>query len=69
MEVTRDWIDQISDVSGLTRGQQQLLTIWCGEAPYVGKMLPDGIATFIEKCRGWRKTPQEVRELRQSWYY
>lgn len=69
MMITRDWLDQVSDESGLTKGQQQLLTIWCESVPYVGKLIPDEVAQFIEKCKGWRKTAQEVRALRQSWNF
>jgi hypothetical protein len=62
MEITREWLDSISDERGLTNGQQQLLLIWCKEAPYVGKVIPDQVAHVIETCRGYRGIPQSVRD-------
>jgi hypothetical protein len=64
MQITREWLDQISDLQGLTRGQQKLLTIWCKAAPYVGKLIPDGVAHFLEHCRGYREMPQHVRDFK-----
>jgi hypothetical protein len=62
MQITRDWLDSISDENGLTPGQQKLLAIWA-QLPYVEKMIPDQIARFLEGCKGYRKMPQELREL------
>lgn len=67
MEVTRDWLDSVSDERGLTRGQQELLNIWCHEMPYVGKTIPDFVARFLEKCRGYRGQGLErIKLLRQN---
>lgn len=66
MEITREWLDSISDERGLTRGQQTLLSIHCGEAPYVGKTLDDFVARFIEKCRGYRGMSDNVRRLNNN---
>ena len=63
MLVTREWLDSVSDESGLTRGQQALLKIWLGDAPYVGKELDDFVARFIEKCRSYRGPTQDEREM------
>jgi len=64
MQITREWLDQISDLQGLTHGQQKLLTIWCKDAPYVDKLIPDGVAHFLEHCRGYREMPQHVRDFK-----
>jgi len=64
MQITREWLDQISDLQGLTRGQQKLLTIWCKDAVYVDKLIPDGVAHFLEHCRGYREMPQHVRDFK-----
>ena len=52
MQITREWLDLISDDHGLTHGQQKLLAIWCKDAPYVDKLIPDLVAHFLEHCRG-----------------
>jgi len=64
MEITREWIDQISDEQGLTNGQQQLLSIWCKEHPYVGKLIPDQVANFLLHCRSYRGIPQHVKDFK-----
>ena len=64
MQITREWLDQISDHEGLTRGQQKLLTIWCKSEPYVDKLIPDRVAHFLEHCRGYRKMPQHVKDFK-----
>jgi hypothetical protein len=64
MEITREWLDQISDEQGLTKGQQQLLSVWCKEPPYVGKVLPNEVANFLEHCRGYRQIPQSVKDFK-----
>ena len=68
MQVTREWIDQISDEQGLTKGQQTLLNIWCKEVPYVGKNIPDQVADFLTHCRGYRKLPQAIKDFK-VWGY
>jgi hypothetical protein len=64
VQITREWIDQISDEQGLTKGQQNLLGIWCKEHPYVGKLIPDQVARFLEHCRGYREIPQSVKDFK-----
>jgi hypothetical protein len=64
MQISREWLDLISDDQGLTHGQQKLLTIWCKAAPYVDKLIPDGVAHFLEHCRGYREMPQHVRDFK-----
>lgn len=65
MLVTREWLDSVSDKSGLTKGQQHLLSANLGGLPYVGKLLDDGIAKHVAQCRGWRRTPAEVETITQ----
>ena len=60
IEVTREWLDKISDDKGLTRGQQTLLNIWCKDAPYVGKQIPEFVAAFVEKCKGYRGPDRDL---------
>jgi hypothetical protein len=57
MEITREWLDSISDDKGLTNGQQILLKVWCKEMPYVGKAIPNNVSAFLEKCKGYRCNP------------
>jgi hypothetical protein len=64
MQITREWLDQISDLEGLTNGQQKLLNIWCQSAPYVDKLIPDMVARFLENCRGYREMPQHVKDFK-----
>ena len=64
MQITREWLDQISDELGLTKGQQHLLAFWCKEHPYVDKEIPDQVANFLEHCRGYRKIPQTVKDFK-----
>jgi len=59
MLITREWLDSISDGRGLTKGQQYLLNRWVGGVPYVGKLLDDKIAVFLEKCKGYRPNKSE----------
>ena len=63
MQVTREWLDQVSDEQGLTRGQQELLKIHLGAPPYDGQMLDDFVARFIEKCRGYRGLTADQKAL------
>ena len=63
IQITREWLDSISDDKGLTRGQQQLLSIHCGDAPYVGKTLDGFVARFVEKCKGYRGMTPELRQM------
>lgn len=63
MKITQEWIDEICDENGLTNGQSRLLAIWCrGPGPYIGWTIPDYVARFIEKCKGYRGVPTELRE-------
>ena len=64
MQITREWLDLISDDQGLTNGQKKLLTIWCKSKPYVDKLIPDNVAHFLEHCRGYREMPQHVRDFK-----
>ena len=63
MWITREWLDSVSDEQGLTNGQQELLMIHCGGHPFVGKEIPDFVANFIEKCKGYRGMSQELKDL------
>ena len=64
MQVTRDWLEQVSDERGLTKGQRMLLDIHCG-LPYVDKLLDDFVAHFIEGCKGYRGEGLErIRSLK-----
>ena len=64
MLITREWLDEISDEQGLTKGQQFLLHRWCTDLPYVGKEIPDQVANFLSGCRGYREIPQYLSELK-----
>lgn len=52
MQISREWLDLISDDQGLTNGQQKLLTIWCkaaekaGEFPVTFTSIPEINRTF-----------------------
>ena len=59
-EITRQWIDLISDEKGLTNGQQHLLDHWAKGSPYVGKFIPQHIGDFLEKCKSYRGTNNEL---------
>jgi len=59
-EITRDWLNSISDEKGLTDGQQHLLNHWAKGAPLVGKFIPQHIGQFLEKCKGYRGTTNEL---------
>ena len=59
-EITREWINLISDEKGLTDGQQHLLNHWAKGAPYVGKFIPQHIGEFLEKCKGYRGITNEL---------
>jgi hypothetical protein len=56
MQITREWLDSISDDKGLITGQQALLIEWCKCHPFVGKMIPDHVANFLAHCKGHRKS-------------
>jgi pyrroloquinoline quinone (PQQ) biosynthesis protein C len=67
MEITREWIEEISDEQGLTKGQQELLLTWCKEHPFVGKQIPDQVANFLKHCKGYREIPAYVKEFK-GWF-
>ncbi len=60
MEITRDWLDSISDAKGLTIGQQTILTHHCKSPPFVGKLIGNDVAKFLEKCKGYRGAPEKI---------
>lgn len=64
MKITREWLDEISDDKGLTKGQQDLLMTWCKDHPFVDKEIPDQVANFLKHCRGYREIPQSVKEFK-----
>lgn len=64
IEITREWIESVSDEKGLTPGQQKLLDIWCKGAPYVGKQIPDFVVAFISKCKGYRGPDRDLSAFR-----
>jgi hypothetical protein len=57
MEITREWLDSISDEHGLTKGQQVVLTNLTGPPPWVGKFINDQQANFLMYCKGYRPKP------------
>ena len=61
MEITREWLDDICDESGLTKGQIKLLDRHTGGAPYVGKEITHQVANFLTHCKGYRAIPDNVR--------
>lgn len=64
MIVTSEWIESIKDEKGLTRGQEQLMSIWKNRLHYVGYgMLPDQVAHVIETCKGYRGMSEELKNL------
>ena len=63
-EITRDWLDSISDDMGLTNGQQHLLNHWAKGLPYVGKFIPEHIAKFLQLCKGYRPTSEEIKLIK-----
>lgn len=63
IEITREWLDSAGDENGLTPGQRKLLDIWCKGTPYVGKTVPENVARFVEKCRGYRGMPADVQNM------
>ena len=57
MQITKQWLESIQDEHGLTRGQAQLLDIW--EQRIGPGQLPDHVASFVEKCKGYRGVKEE----------
>ena len=64
MLITRDWLNEISDERGLTRGQLYLLTRWTGSTEYVGEEIPDVVANFLRTCKGYREIPQYIKDFK-----
>ena len=69
MQIDRNWLDRVEDDKGLTRGQVELLDIWCKGVPYVGKEIPDEVGLFIEKCRGYRPTYEYIKSIKMQGNY
>lgn len=63
MQITQDWLEEIQDEDGLTKGQEFLLKKWVGE-DLVGKELPDQVANFLMHCRGYREIPQYIMDFK-----
>lgn len=59
MLVTAEWLEQIRDEQGLTRGQTALLERWDATP---GKLIPEDVGHFILQCRGYRGMPQDLRD-------
>lgn len=62
MQITEEWLETIKDSQGLTAGQTLLLNEWRRRLAFVGYgYLPDQVAHFLEKCRGYRGITSEER--------
>lgn len=57
VRMTPEWIESIQDEHGLTRGQVQLLDTW--EKRIGPGQLPEQVANFIAKCKGYRGVKEE----------
>ena len=64
MHITQDWLNEIADDQGLTKGQVYLLQKWTGGSEYVGAAIPDVVANFLRLCRGYREIPQHVKDFK-----
>lgn len=55
MLITNEWLDSIKDENGLTNGQIKLLAIWERKQNFACYgIIPDFVAQFLEKCKGYR---------------
>ena len=64
MIVTQDWLNEISDEKGLTKGQLYLLKKWCKGDDHINKEIPDLVGHFLLMCRGYREIPQHVKDFK-----
>lgn len=64
MHITQDWLNEIADDQGLTKGQVYLLQKWTGGSEYVGAAIPDVVANFLQFCRGYREIPQHIKDFK-----
>jgi hypothetical protein len=64
MQITQEWLQEIQDDQGLTKGQEYLLYKWTKESDWVGKEIPDQVASFLVHCKGYRELPRYVKEFK-----
>lgn len=64
MQVTQEFLNEISDELGLTNGQVYLLNKWCDSKEHVGKEIPDVIGNFLRICKGYREIPQYIKDFK-----
>ena len=64
MIVTQEWLNEISDEKGLTKGQMYLLKKWCKSDDHVGQEIPDNVGAFLVHCKGYREIPQRVKDFK-----
>ncbi len=66
MLITEEWLESIKDEQGLTKGQVTLLEIWTKNQNFACyEIIPDFVARFIEKCKGYRgEGLQYLKDLR-----
>lgn len=64
MIITTGWLSSIMDEQGFTWGQVYLLKKWAGEDLWQGKEIPDQVANFLEHCKGYRRIPDRIKDLK-----
>ena len=54
MKVTREWLQEIRDEKGWTKGQIDVLNHWAKKRDWVGIEISDQVAHFLMCCKGFR---------------
>lgn len=67
MKITQEYLNEISDEQGLTKGQVYLLNKWCKGTDHVGKEIPELVGNFLRMCKGYREIPEHVKEFK-GWF-
>ena len=54
MKITREFLQELQDEQGHTKGQIDVLNYWAKGKPWEGVEISDTVANFLRLCKGWR---------------
>lgn len=54
MKITQEWLNEIRDEKGWTKGQIDVLNHWAKSKEWVGVEITEQVANFLKHCKGYR---------------
>lgn len=66
MKITQEWLHEIRDSKGWTKGQVDVLNFWAKGRDWVGVEIADQVANFLAHCKGYRDRRYESGSCKQA---